>query len=275
MMVKKMKLGITSYTYRWAVGGDKRFGDSMTIERPLKPFELVQKVADLGLEVVQICENVDLNLADKELEKLGKTADDLDIKLELGAAGLDMHVLKKCAKMAELTHASLVRVYPTEKEPVPRIVKRIRDFLPVLQTKDLMLAVENSSLWLYASQELAELFEKVDSPFFGACVDVVNSTGLLEKPLETVKILAPYAMCLHLKDYRIQRREVSGFMIFGVPLGKGMLDAKAVLNTLRQTGREPDILLEQFMGKKETVQETIAEEDKWVKEAIRYVRSIL
>jgi hypothetical protein len=29
------------------------------------------------------------------------------------------------------------------------------------------------------------------------------------------------------------------------------------------------------MGKKETVQETIAEEDKWVKEAIRYVRSIL
>jgi sugar phosphate isomerase/epimerase len=225
--------------------------------------------------VVQICENVDLNLADKELEKLGKTADDLDIKLELGAAGLDMPVLKKCAKMAELTHASLVRVYPTEKEPVPRIVKRIRDFLPVLQTKDLMLAVENSSLWLYASQELAELFEKVDSPFFGACVDVVNSTGLLEKPLETVKILAPYAMCLHLKDYRIQRREVSGFMIFGVPLGKGMLDAKAVLNTLRQTGREPDILLEQFMGKKETVQETIAEEDKWVKEAIRYVRSIL
>ncbi len=270
-----MKLGVTSYTYRWAVGGDKRFGDSVTVEKPLKPFELVQKVADLGIEVVQICENVDLNLPDKELRKIGKTADDLGIKLELGASGMDISVLKRCVKMAELAHASLVRVYPTEKEPVTRIAERIREFLPVLQTKNLLLAVENSSLWLYTSRELAELFGKVDSPFFGACVDVVNSTGLLEKPLETVQTLAPYAMCLHLKDYRIQRREVSGFMIFGVPIGTGMLDTKAVLNALRNAGRDPDILLEQFMGKKETVQETLAEEDKWVKEAIKYVRVIL
>jgi hypothetical protein len=28
------------------------------------------------------------------------------------------------------------------------------------------------------------------------------------------------------------------------------------------------------MGKKETIQETIAEEDKWVKEGIRYVKTI-
>ena len=270
-----MRLGVTSYTYRWAVGGDKRFGDSVKIEKPLKPFELVQKVADLGLEVVQICENVDLNLPDKELKKIGKTANDLGIKLELGAAGMDLPVLKRCAKMAELAHASLVRVYPTEKEPVTKLVERIRDFVPVLQTKNLLLAVENSSLWLYSSRELAELFGKVDSPFFGACIDVVNSTGLLEKPLETVEILAPHAMCLHLKDYFVQRREVGGFMILGVPLGTGMLDTKAVLNALKRADRDPDILLEQFMGKKETAQETLAEEDKWVKEAIKYVKAIV
>jgi len=269
-----MKLGVTSYTYRWAVGGDRRFGDSMKIEKPLKPFELVQKVANLGLEVVQICENVDLNLPDGELKKIGRTADNLGIKLELGAAGMDLSVLKRCVKMAELAHASLVRVYPTAKEPVTKIAERIRGFLPVLQTKNLLLAVENSSLWLYASRELAELFEKVNSPSFGACVDVVNSTGLLEKPLETVETLAPYAMCLHLKDYSIQRREVGGFMIFGVPLGTGLLDTKAVLNALRRTGRDPDILLEQFMGKRETVQETLADEDKWVKEAIKYVKTL-
>jgi sugar phosphate isomerase/epimerase len=270
-----MKLGVTSYTYRWAVGGDKRFGDSMRIEKPLKPVELVQKVADLGLEVVQICENVDLNLPDQEFKKMGKTANDLGVKLELGASGMELPVLKRCARMAELAHAPLVRVYPTEKEPVTRLAERVRSFLPLLEKKNLMLAVENSSLWLYPSWELAELLGEVDSPLFGACVDVVNSTGLLEKPLETVETLAPYAMCLHLKDYNIQRREVSGFMIYGVPLGTGLLDTKAVLNVLRRTGRDPDILLEQFMGKKETVQETLADEDKWVKEAVKYVRAIL
>jgi len=270
-----MKLGVTSYTFRWAVGGDRRFGDFTKIEKPLKPVELVQKVADLGLEVVQICENVNLDLPDDELKKIGRTADDLGIKLELGASGMGLPVLKRCMKMAELAHAPLVRVYPKEKEPIKNLVERIRGFMPTLQKKDLMLAVENSSLWLYTSKELAELFGKVDSPLFGACVDVVNSTGLLEKPLETVETLAPFTMCLHLKDYRIERKEVGGFMIFGVPLGTGLLDAKAVINALRNAGRDPDVLLEQFMGKKDIMRETLAEEDRWVREAIKYVKTII
>lgn len=270
-----MKLGITSYAYRWAVGGDTRFGDSIVLKKPMNPFDLVRKTSELGLEVVQICENVDLNMSNRNFKNLGKIADDLNVMLELGATGMDMTILKRCVIMAELAHAHLVRVYPTEKEPVSRLTERLRDFLPILRSKGLVLAIENSSLWLYSSRQLATIFRKVDSPLIGACIDVVNSIGLLEKPLETVRILAPYAVSLHIKDYRIERKSVSGFTIFGVPLGTGMLNVKAVLETVKRAGREPNILIEQFMDKKGNIQETFEEEERWVKEGIKYLKSFL
>ena len=270
-----MKLGITSYAYRWAVGGDFRFGEDFKLETPLSVFDLINKVSELRLDVLQICENISFDMAAEDYKRVGKVAEAKGIALELGAAGIDLSILNKYVQIADLTGSHLLRLYPQEREPIERLIEKIRSFLPVLRDRELTFGIENSSLCLYTSHQLAEIFEQVDDPLVGACIDVVNSTGLLEKPLDTIKVLSPYAVSVHLKDYCVERKTIGGYTIFGMPLGKGMLDVKAVLDIIEKSGRNPNILLEQWMERTDSEEETLEEEERWLKESVRFVRSIL
>jgi len=102
----------------------------------------------------------------------------------------------------------------------------------------------------------------------------MSSTVILERPLETVRVLAPYATCIHLKDF-VTRTRVSGFSIHVAPVGTGMLDVKAFFHAVRETGRDPDVLLEQFMGRGASVEETLEEEEKWIRTGIRNARCLI
>lgn len=269
-----MKLGITSYAYRWALSGKHPFiRANFKLERPLTVFGLVEKVSKLGLKVLQICENVDLNLTNECYERLGEFAKSKGITLELGADGINLSTLNKYAEIADLTGSHLLRVYPKKQEPLQKLVDRIRRFLSVLRDQELTLAIENSSLCLYTSNQLVEMFKQINDPLVGACIDVANSLGLLEKPLETVETLSPYAVSIHIKDFKIQRKRIGGFEILGVPLGKGMLDVNAVLDMIEKSNRNANILLEQWMERKDTIKETLEEEEKWLMESIKFLSS--
>lgn len=145
----------------------------------------------------------------------------------------------------------------------------------MLRDHEMKLAIENSSLCLYTSRELSEILSQTDDPMVGACIDVANSLGLLEKPLETVENLAPYALSVHVKDFRIERKSIGGFTIYGVPLGKGMLDVKGVLDIIKKSDQNPNILLEQWMERKENVEETLSEEERWLTESLSFLRSVM
>jgi len=270
-----MRLGLTSYTYRWAVGGDSRFGDDFRLGEPLDVFDLVDKVSALGLEVLQIADNIDFDLTAQEYRELGETAKGKGIALQLGAGGISGSVVGKYSRIADLAGSSLLNLYAAKREPIEVVVERVRNFLPLLRDHELSLTLENEDSGLYSCHELAEIFRQVDDPLVGACIDTMNSAAILENPLETVGVLAPYAVCIHLKDFTVKRESVSGFSVFGVPVGKGMLDVKAVLSLVREAGRDPDILLEQFMGRKGDEEETLKEEERWIREGIRFTRSIM
>jgi len=53
-----------------------------------------------------------------------------------------------------------------------------------------------------------------------------------------------------------------------------MLDVNAVLDMIEKSDREINILLEQWMERKETVEETI-EEEKWLMESIKFLNTCL
>lgn len=271
-----MKIGISSYTYRWALGGGHPFLRSeFKLEQPLTAFDLVDKASNLGLDVLQICENMDLDMPAEDYERLREAAREKGITLELGTDGLDHKTLERYARIADLTGSRLLRVYLKKRDPIQRVIERIKRALPLLRSHELKFAVENSSLCLHTSRELAEILRRTDDPLVGACIDVANSLGLLEKPLETVENLAPHALSLHLKDYRIERKRIGGFTIYGVPLGKGMLDVKGVLDIIRESNRNPNVLLEQWMERKETVEETLREEERWLTESLGFLRSVM
>ena len=74
-----MRLGISSFTFPWAIGGiDNDHPISMTA------FELLDKARGLDADVLQIADNLPIgHLSKDELKKLRAAADDLGIALEV------------------------------------------------------------------------------------------------------------------------------------------------------------------------------------------------
>jgi sugar phosphate isomerase/epimerase len=77
------------------------------------------------------------------------------------------------------------------------------------------------------------LIDKIDHPLVGACVDTVNSMGVLENPETAVKKLAPYAFCNHFCDHKLDRDQF-GIRFHGVALGDGDIDCFKTYQTIRE-----------------------------------------
>jgi 3-oxoisoapionate decarboxylase len=109
--------------------------------------------------------------------------------------------------------------------------KALERATPVAERHRLTLAVENHKD--HRDAERVALLRAISSEYVGACVDTGNSMALLEDPLETVKMLAPWARSVHLKDQAVKMYE-DGFLLGDIPLGKGCLDLKLMVDILRQ-----------------------------------------
>lgn len=114
--------------------------------------------------------------------------------------------------------------------------KSLERAAPVAEKLKLPLAVENHKD--HRNDERIALLQHIGSEYVGACVDTGNSIALLEDPLETVTILAPWAHSVHLKDQAV-KPDPAGFLLGDIPLGKGFLDLQRMVEILRH--QKPDI----------------------------------
>jgi sugar phosphate isomerase/epimerase len=103
--------------------------------------------------------------------------------------------------------------------------------LPILARHGVLLAVENHKD--YRADELAELMRGLKSDHVGVCVDLGNNLALLDNPVQTVQVLAPWALTCHLKDMAVAE-SADGFLLAEVPLGEGILDLKRLVTMLRR-----------------------------------------
>ena len=62
--------------------------------------------------------------------------------------------------------------------------------------------------------------------------------SVLDDPMETVEKLAPYTFNVHFKDMAVSET-ATGFQMSEVPLGDGILDLKAMVDTIRRA--KPDV----------------------------------
>jgi sugar phosphate isomerase/epimerase len=108
------------------------------------------------------------------------------------------------------------------------------------------------------------------------CLDTVNSFAALEPPEVVVRTLAPYTVNLHVKDFDVVRvGHQLGFSIEGKPAGKGRLDIPWTIEYLKSKGRDPNAILELWTPYAGTVELTIAREEEWAAESMRYLREII
>jgi sugar phosphate isomerase/epimerase len=268
-----MQLGIGSHTFTWAVGVANH-----PPPRPMTAEDLLDRAVELGVSVVQYCDNLPLDRLSTEARcQLARRARDLNIKIEVGTRGIAAEHLRRYLASAQQFASPIVRLVidTAQHHPDPdEIVARLRGLLPEFEAAGVVLAIENHDRFRAAT--LATILERVDSSHIGICLDTVNSFGALEGPDVVLDALGPWVVNLHVKEFVVRRASHNmGFVVEGLPAGQGMLDLPWLLGRLRQLGRDPDAILEQWTPPEPDLAATIAKEAAWAVESIAYLRRLI
>jgi len=263
----QMKIGLSSYTWPWAVG---REGHEP--ENPLDTLALLEKTKGYGISVLQIADNPALHLmTENELEEIKRTADSNKITIEVGTRGIEPSHLMKYLNIAKKLHSSIVRSITHKVDH--DAVSYIREVLPEYEKAGVSLALENHDE--HRTGKLAAFINRIGSPSVGVCLDTVNSFAALEAPEQVVRNLASYTLNLHVKDFEVVRfGSELGFSIVGRPAGEGRLDVEWTVGYLRDKGRSPNLILELWTPFTESIDKTIALEDEWARKSLDYLKSI-
>lgn len=263
-----MEIGLSSYTWPWAVG---REGHDP--EHPLAITEILEKVRDHGVSVLQLADKPHLHLMEDEaLELIARKAEKYGIILEVGTRGLEPSHLMRYLEIAGILKSSILRTITHRIDDEAESF--IREVLPEYENGGVAIALENHDE--HSSSELAAFLDRIGSSSVGACLDTVNSFAALESPETVVRNLAPYTLNLHVKDFEVVRfGSELGFSIVGRPAGEGRLNIEWTMDYLREKRRDPNVVLELWTPYTETLEKTIALEDEWAKKSVGYLKSIV
>lgn len=267
-----MRLGIGTYAYAWSIGVPGR-----RPARPMTARDLVERAAELGVHVVQICDNLPLHaLSEAELDALARLAERHGVQVEVGTRGILPEHLRAYLRLAERFRSPILRVVvdTADHKPSPdEVVERLRPMRSAFETAGVTLAIENHDR--FAAAQFRAIVEAL-GPWAGICLDTVNSFGALEGPAFVVETLAPRVVNLHVKDFAIARvGHQMGFVIDGRPAGEGRLDVPWLLERLRSAGATGNAILELWPAPEASIEQTVRKEDQWVRRSVAYLRTLI
>jgi sugar phosphate isomerase/epimerase len=263
-----MKLGISSYSFTWAIGVSGHLP-----EKCLNELELLDLARELNVGLVQIADNMPLHkMSDARIDALSGKAGEYRLDLETGANRMTSANLEKYIRIAERLKSRILRFAVDGKDYHPdvrEIVSIAKNAEPELKKRNIILALENHDR-LFTS-DFRNIIEKVNSPYVGICLDCANSIGLGEGFREVVEALAPYTVNFHLKEVYIKRKyHKMGFDVEGKPFGEGCLPIQWMLDQLPSKCKTA--ILEQWTPPEENVVKTIEKERDWAGRSIAYLR---
>lgn len=230
-------------------------------------FEFVEVANKLGVDGVQINIVKDYNLDEKwgalgsnskeHLDKLKTLIDKYNMFVEIDMRDLDYDRMEEVIEVANKLGADVIRSYV----PVIPIIKntnsgsegahdfakirgdfnmnsyqvgyeKIIKLIPLLEKNRIKLALENHEY--ETSDELVELIKRINSQWVGFLFDFGNSMMAWEEPIRAAENMAPYTYSTHFKDHIIipEPNDEYGYVVCGVPAGKGNIDLKSVFNIM-------------------------------------------
>ena len=267
-----MNLGLGSFTFRWSIGHK-----GIVPDRPMTAFDLLDVAARQGLGVVQYADNLPLHrLPRSDLDLLAGRARYAGIALEVGAQPFDVDHMARYVEIGRRLDARILRVAldgPDAARPVSELAAEFARLLPSAGDAGMRIAIENH--FNFPSRRLADLAATIDDDRIGICLDVANSICAGEWPEETVAILAPRTINLHLKDYVIVPDPHGvGFAIHGCPLGQGRTDCRAVMDAAPYPG-DMSVILEQWLPRGPDMDAVRGQEHAWLEQSVSYARGEL
>lgn len=263
-----MRLGISSYSFSWAVGVP-----GYPPPHPLDENGLLDKARVLGVSLLQIGDNLPLQTFDSaRLDRLAKRAAHEQVQLEVGARRLTTERLGEYTAIARRVGARLIRfvIDDTDYHPDAADVTRVlRDAASLL--RGLTLGIENHDRFPAAT--LRSVIEAAQSDEIGVCLDTANSLGAGEGIESVAATLAPLTVNLHIKDFGIERvPHRMGFTVTGRPAGSGMLNLPALLEQLARHGRCQTAVLETWPPLETDLDTALARESAWATQSIQYLK---
>jgi sugar phosphate isomerase/epimerase len=264
-----MRLGINTYTYMWSIGFEGA--------RPLRPmtlFDLLAKTREFGLMVLQIGPNLPLETPpSSEIDRFAREACEAGIELELGTRGLEYSHLERQFALAQRIGATLLRTLaeiggqPAPAEEIPRYLRAAR---PLIEASGIRLALENGRT------PAAELAAALEGTGVGVVLDTVNSLAVPEGWRYVTEHLAPHTMCVHLKDFIVERAwHMMGFTCEGRPSGRGMIDIPWLLAQCQRSPHPFNVIIELWPPWQSSLDATVALEQKWAEESVRHLRTLI
>ena len=265
-----MILGLSSFTYGWAIGVP---GDEPA--RPMNEQELLDRTQQHAVQLLQVCDNLPLwRLPPERLSRFAERAAKEDVAVQVGSRRLTAEHVVEMAALARRVGARLVRfvIDGPDFHPQPaQVVETLRDVVPMLD--GLMLGIENHDR--FPARVLRSIVEDVSSSRVGICLDTANSLGAGEGLATVVAELAPLTVNLHIKDFHIARvPHLMGFTVEGRPAGAGMLDVRWLLGQLAPFKRCETAVLELWTPPEPDIKRTIAKEEAWAGQSLEYLRPL-
>ncbi|MEU6642650.1 sugar phosphate isomerase/epimerase [Saccharomonospora sp. NPDC046836] len=253
-----MRLGLGSYSFRWALGTP-----SFTPPEPASLADLVREAGELGVQVLQVADSPELEAATApELARLREAAAGVGVHWQIGFTGATPERLEHFLAAAVALEADVARIVIHDSSDTSPEISAIADHAQSYEQAGVTLGIENH--FSTTSPRLIEVVESIGSPAVGVVLDVANSIMCGEWPHETIALLAPHTVCLHLKDYRLES-DVDGVggHVVGTPLGTGLTDPDAVFAALRGLDPSLAVIVEQWSPRCDSVEATLEVERRW------------
>lgn len=268
-----MKLGISSYTYPWAIGLPAAMPTY-----PLTPLQLLEKARELGVGIVLFGPNMPLDkLPERELNEVVELSNAWKIDLEMGTIGIEQERLRDQIRFAKRIGAILLKIRPERPDgrlPMrTEIANSLRAVLGELAEGEVRLAVDNSRI---AAQDLNELLESLHSPCVGAGLDTAYPLAIPEGWQISVRVLGHRTLCLQIKDFFVLPAAYGmGLSVKGCPVGNGQLNIPWLVESFAALRIDPSAILESWTPDQGTLQETIALENQWARKGVQYLRRFI
>ncbi len=257
---QRARLGIDTYSirsFRW------------------KALQLLDYSAKLGLTTIQISNlNEYESLEPEHLAKVKDHADRLGIAIDAGIGCIcptsasfnpktddPAKSILQGLRVAKTMGALAMRCFlgsgndrhgklPIEAhiESTIKVLRSVRSEAVDLGVK---IALENHNGDLMAT-EVKALIEESGKEHVGSCYDSGNPLSLLEDPMYTLEVLAPYIATSHFRDSTLYEHP-RGAASQWVALGEGTVDMEAVLRRFRQFCPKAPVQLEIITGRAPTV----------------------
>ncbi|MDQ0691246.1 sugar phosphate isomerase/epimerase [Arthrobacter sp. W4I7] len=262
------RIGLSSYAFFWQL--------SDQVAEPITIHEALQKTADLGVDLFQICDYGPLEaMSDGDLAAVRATADSLGVTLEVGTKGIRPEHLRKFLYIAGILGSPLLRTMfnvPGHAPTAEEAVSIFHEVLPEFAAAGVKIAVETYEQ--VPTSRILDVIRGVNSPYLGICSDPANTVAALEMPRAVINAVAPYVLNMHIKDFAFSRKQGwVGFTYSGAPLGEGLLDYDYLVAKVQPKERNINQIIEHWLPWQDTEADTVRLENQWTQQSLDFLRS--